>query len=236
MAVMGRVLPLLLVVVLAGSACALLPEPVPTGAYTAAAGEPHTVALAQTLYRAAQAAGADPVRYAFALVRTEDVTARAADETSFYFSKGLARQSAPVIDALVAHAVAHEVLGHGGKRRSLSLGISAGFTAIGIVVPGLGLIDFVVNPLIVRAYNRDQNLSADGKAIEILRGMGHDNPKRTLAQALLAAARANGGSKPGFMEAGLMAREPDLDARLAVLGFLESPTTIALKAPAPDER
>jgi len=234
MAVMHRVLPLLLLVALAGSACALLPEPVPTGAY-AAAGKPQTVTLAQTLYRTAQAAGADPARYAFALVRTEDVTALPAADTSFYFSEGLARQPAPVIDALVAHAVAHEVLGHGGKRRSLSLGISAGFTAIGIVVPGLSLMDFVVNPLVIRAYNRDQSLSADAKAVEILRRMGHDNPKRTLAQALLAAARVNGGPKPILMEGGLMAREPDLDVRLAALGYLESLTTLALKAPAPDE-
>jgi predicted Zn-dependent protease len=182
MAVMLRVLPLLLLVALAGSACALLPEPVPTGAYTGAAGAPHTVTLAQTLYRAVQAADDYPARYAFALVRTANVTALATDNTSFYFSDGLARQPAPATDSLVAHAVAHEVLGHGGKRRRLSLGISAGFTAIGIVVPGLSLLDFVVNPLVIRAYNRDQNLRADAKAVEILRRMGHDDPKRTLAR------------------------------------------------------
>ncbi len=236
MAVVRRVLPLLLLVALGGSACALLPEPVPTRAYTAPPGEPPTVKLAQTLYRAARAAGDDPARYVFALIRTSDVTALAAADTSFYFSEGLARQPAPVADALVAHAVAHEVLRHGCKRRSLSLGISAGFTAIGIVVPGLSLMDFVVNPLVVRAYTRDQSLSADVKAMEILRRMGHDNPKLTLARALLAAARINSSPRRGLMEGGLMAREPELPARLAALGYLERPTALALKAPTSDER
>ena len=41
-----------------------------------------------------------------------------------------------------------------GQRRSLSLGLSAGFTVLGIVVPGAGLLDLLVSPLVVRAYTR----------------------------------------------------------------------------------
>ena len=98
------------------------------------------------------------------------------------------RQPAPIIEAVVAHEVAHEVMGHVGTRRKLSLSLTASFGALGIFVPGAGLLDFVVNPLVVRAFGRHQELKADQKAVEILRAMGQPAPRRTLANALEAIA------------------------------------------------
>ncbi len=194
---------------------------IPRGAYFPDPKTTRTTALAETLYRAAQAAGDDPVRYSFALLRSRKVVALSADETVFYLSEGLAVQPPAHVDALVAQAVAHEVLGHAGTRRRLSIGVSAGFTVLGFVVPGLGLADFVVNPLIVRAFTRDQELDADHRALDIMRMMGHRTPRRTLASALRAAGAVNGPTKGG-----LLATEPELDARLAALEPLE-PTELA---------
>ena len=213
-----RSIGLLVVVILATSACALLPTPVPKRAYYPDTTDPRTRLLSESLYRAAVAAGDDPGRYSFAMLQTWKVTAVTADQGVFYFSDGLAVQTSAHVDALVAKEVAHEVLGHAGKRRALSLGVSGGFTAIGFVVPGLGLMDFVVNPIIVRAFTRDQTLDADRKAVEILRAMGHEAPRRTLAAALRAAASLNGPRNGGP----LLATEPDLDDRLTALEPLES--------------
>lgn len=175
-----------------------------------------TRALAETLYQAARAAGDDPGRYSFALLATRDVSAYSADDATFYFSEGLARQPRAVIDALVAHEVAHEVLGHAGQRRALRWSLTAGFTVLGFVVPGAGLLDFVVNPIIVRAFGRDQEIAADLRAVEILRIMGHGEPKQVLVDALRAAHAVN-GAKPG----GVLATEPTLEERLAKLGVVE---------------
>ena len=79
-------------------------------------------------------------------------------------------------------------MGHVGTRRKLSLSLTASFGALGIFVPGAGLLDFVVNPLVVRAFGRQQELKADQKAVEILRAMGQPAPRRTLATALQAIA------------------------------------------------
>jgi hypothetical protein len=76
----------------------------------------------------------------------------------------------------VAHEVAHELLGHRGQRRTLSLGLSAGFTMLGVLVPGTGLLDLLVTPLVVRAYTREQEMAADRKAVELLRSIGYDAP------------------------------------------------------------
>lgn len=224
---MRRSVAFLLVVLVLTSGCALIPPTHPDGAYFPSPRESHTIAISHTLYRSAQAAGDDPARYSFALIRTSDVTAYAAEDATFYFSEGLARQPQRHIDALVAQKVAHEVLGHAGRRRTLSLSMTAGFAVLGIIVPGLGLADLVVNPLVVRAFSRDQELDADRRAIEILREMGHEAPRRAMADGLRAATAAN---PPGGI--GLLATEPDLAGRLAALEPLEPVAEVAARAPA----
>jgi Zn-dependent protease with chaperone function len=172
--------------------------------------------LAEALYRAARGASENPERYSFAMIRTAEVRAHTGEDATFYFSEGLARQPGRVVDALVAHEVAHELLDHVGERRALSWSLTGGFAILGVVVPGLGLLDFVANPLVVRAYTREQELSADRKAVEVLRDMGHAAPRRALAEALRAAAAIN--SPP---DRGPMASEPALHDRLAALEPLE---------------
>ena len=214
----------LLVVTAVLAACATYPD----GAYYPPPNAPATATLSHTLYRAAHAAGDDVERYSFALIQTDAITAFAADDATFYFSEGLARQPQAHIDALVAQKVAHEVLGHAGARRILSRSVTAGFVVVGVAFPGLGLLDLLVNPLIVRAFTREQELAADRKAMEILRAMGHPTPRRTLAGALRAAAAVNGPVKGG-----LFAAEPELVGRLAQLEPLESRGEMTAHAPTP---
>src|SRR5439155_1107459 len=164
----------LLAVIAILAACATHPD----GAYYPQPKDPRTVTLSHTLYRAAQAAGDDPERYSFALIQTDAVTAFAADDATFYFSEGLARRPQADIDALVAQKVAHEVLGHAGARRTLSLSVTAGFVVLGVVLPGLGLLDMLVNPLVVRAFSREQEIAADSRGVEILRAMARAAQRR----------------------------------------------------------
>ena len=225
---MPRSLAVLVMLSLLTAGCALLPPSHPDLTYYPSPRDPGTIKISRTLYRAAQAAGDDPDRYSFALIQTTTVTSFAADAATFYFSDGLARLPQRHVDALVAQKVAHEILGHTGKRRTLSLSLSAGFAVLGLFMPGLGLADFVVNPLVVRAYSREQELDADQQTIEILRDMGHAAPRFTLAGALRAAAAANPPISP-FFEQRILAREPDLEDRLAALEPLEPTTFVAIR-------
>ena len=208
--------------------CALIPPSHPDRAYYPSAGDPAALRISQTLYRAAQAAGDDPAYYSFALIHTPTVTSFAGDDATFYFSDGLARLPQRHVDALVAQKVAHEILGHTDKRRTLSLSITAGFAVLGLFVPGGGLADFVVNPLVVRAYSRQQELDADQRTIEILRDMGHSAPRQALAGALRAAAAVNPPASP-FIEQRILAREPNLEDRLAALEPLEATVVVAVR-------
>lgn len=213
---MGRHL-LLLGLLLAAAGCASFPE----GAYYAESRDPSARVLAEALYRVARAADDEPARYSFAMIRTRSVAAYVADDGVLYLSEGLARQPLAHVEAIIAHEVAHEALGHAGQRSSLWLGLSGGFTVLGVMVPGLSLADLVINPLVIRAFRRDQEIAADLKAVEILRDLGYPAPRRTMAEALQAAAKIN-GPPPG----GIFAVEPPLAERLAALEPLE-PVTLA---------
>ena len=193
---------------------------VPRGAYFPSPGDPDTLRVARTLYRAAVAAGDVPDRYSFAFVTTPVAAVHSDEDMTFYVTDGLLRQPARVIDAAIAQEVAHEVLGHTGSQRKLSLTISAGFTAVGMLVPGVGLVDFLANPLAVRAFSRKQTLDADQKAVEILRGMGHAAPRRALAEALQVLDTVS--PRPKEELDGWLARRPPLQERLDALAPLEA--------------
>jgi Zn-dependent protease with chaperone function len=224
---MLRSLGLVTVLTLA-TGCALIPPSHPDLAYYPSPRDPAATKISSTLYRAARAVGDDPDGYSFALIQTKTVTSFVGPDATFYFSDGLARLPQRHVDALVAQKVAHEVLGHTGKRRTLSLSITAGFAVVGLFVPGGGLADFVVNPLVVRAYSRQQELDADQRTIEILRDMGHSAPRQALAGALRAAASANPPASP-FIEQRILAREPNLEDRLAALEPLEATPVLAVR-------
>jgi Zn-dependent protease with chaperone function len=197
------------------SACASAPE----GTYFARPADPGTPRMAEILSRAAVAGGDDPARYGFAFIKSPTAAAYSDEDAVFYFTDGLMRQPTPIIEAVVAHEVAHEVLGHVGTRRKLSLSLTASFGALGLFAPGAGLLDFVVNPLVVRAFGRHQEMQADQKAVEILRAMGYREPRRTLATALESLAKYTPREREGLE--GLLATHPSIDERLTALEPLE---------------
>ena len=128
---MLRSLALVTVLTLA-TGCALIPPSRPDLAYYPSPRDPGAIKISHTLYRAAQAVGDDPDYYSFALIQTNIVTSFVGADATFYFSDGLARLPQRHVDALVAQKVAHEILGHTGKQRMLSLSITAGFAVLGI--------------------------------------------------------------------------------------------------------
>jgi Zn-dependent protease with chaperone function len=200
-------------VLVTSAACTTVPD----RAYYPRPGHGETTTVAEALHRVAQAGSDDPSRYSFAFVESRDVSAYTAEDATFYFTEGLARQPLRVMEPLIAHQVSHELLGHAGQRRTLSISLTAGFTVLGVLLPGASLLDFLVSPLIVRAYTRDQVIAADRRAIELLRAMGYEAPRRSMADALSEAARVNGPPRGGWL-----ATEPDLTDRLAALEPLET--------------
>ena len=200
---------------------------VPSGTYLPSLTDPDALKVSNALYKAAQAAGDDASRYSFALVKSPQAQAWTAEDATFYVTDGLARMPVHIIEPLIAHEVAHELLGHLGQKQALSLSITAGFAIIGVLVPGASLADFVVNPLVMRAYSREHELQADARALEILQAMGYQAPRRALYLALQAADVRNGKTKE---EGGMLATHPKMTERLAALHPLEPPLSPVAEA------
>src|SRR2546429_9265263 len=91
---------------------------VPERAYYPNPAAPETRVLAEALWRAAKAASDDPGEYSFAMIRSNDVSAYTVEDATFYFTQGLTRQSAKVMDTPAAHEVAHELRGPIGQLRA----------------------------------------------------------------------------------------------------------------------
>src|SRR5258705_4804609 len=136
----------------------------PAGTYYPEPRDPNTARVATTLYLAASAAGDDPKRYTFAFIRTRHPIVYTDEDATFYISDGLAAMPMPVLEGTIAQAVAHEVLDHVGTRRRMSAGMTGGFSIAGLFVPGVGILDYIVKPLVVPALSRQPELHADTPA------------------------------------------------------------------------
>ncbi|GEM_PF-220420 len=189
---------------------------VPKGAYRADPSSPQYQRLARSLYRAGGAAGEKAERYKLGMIRSWEINAANAGAGVFYFTDGLASQPQEIIDGVIAHEVAHEALGHVGKSIVISVAISTVFAVLDAKVPGLRYGDELVNPLVVRAFGRSQELEADQKGVEILRKMGYSDPERVMLQ-VLTLLRDRYGRTGG----GLLATHPNIEDRISEIAKLQ---------------
>src|SRR5262245_59078804 len=221
----ARVIDSMLGLAVLSSGCAGLPS----NTYYPDLTDPITAPVPATLHPPAVAARDDPTRYSFCVIRPRHPVAYTDEDATFYFSAGFARMPTPVLDAMVAHEVAHEVLDHVGTRRRMSVGMTGGFSIAGLFVPGTGLLDMMLNPLVVRAFSRQQEIEADRRAVEILRSMGDPTPRRSLAAAI--RAREDAPVKRQVAPSGSLDTRPTLQARLDALEPLEPAPLAQAAAP-----
>jgi len=67
---------------------------------------------------------------------------------------------------ILCHEFAHIKFQHWEKNYAAAQGITTGFRVLNILIPGAGLGNLIVNPLITRAYSRSQELEADAEAVQ----------------------------------------------------------------------
>jgi hypothetical protein len=189
--------------------------------------------VALALIRAGKAAGEKVETFKMGMIRSQTINAANAGAGVFYFTNGLAAESREVVDAVVAHEVAHEALGHVGTKIITSVVISTVFAVLNAQFPGVGYADQIVNPLVVHTFSRAQELEADRKAVEILGKMGYREPARTMCEALTLLR-----DRYGRLGGGLFATHPNIEDRIAEVAKLQPPApsplmTARVSPPAP---
>ncbi len=86
------------------------------------------------------------------------------------------------LNALCAHEVAHKIKGHYGKKVVVSTLVTGTFIGLGYLIPGVGLLNHAVNPLVTKGFSRTVEMEADETAIKAMPQLAL--PKNTYSRML----------------------------------------------------
>jgi len=113
---------------------------------------------------------------------------------------------------VVAHEVSHKKLGHYGKKVLASTITTTVMRIADIAVPGLGLLNYLVNPLVTNTFSREFELDADRMAAQIVR----DQRGVSIERSISALVRLKDLSKGGASFR-LLSTHPPIDDRIQKL-------------------
>ena len=115
----------------------------------------------------------------------------------FYVTTGLLEKANDDrLQAVLAHEVAHDDLGHVAKAQVLGTGLNIGIVLLDQLFPGSGSITPIAGQLIARGYSRNEEYAADRHGVELLRRVG--KPKEAMIDTLSWLMQTSGGSEGGF--------------------------------------
>jgi len=123
------------------------------------------------------------------------INAASAGGGEFYVTTGLlARADDRRLQAVLAHEVAHDDLGHAARAQALGLGLRLGMILLDRVVPGSGAVTPIAGTLIARRYSRSEEYAADRHGVALLRRVGGSKEQMIDALTwLLGEAGERGG-------------------------------------------
>jgi len=159
-----------------------------------------------------RAADRPPERIRVGVLSDRSINAANAGGGEFYVTRGLLeRANDEQLQAILAHEVAHNDLGHVAKAQQLQAGVGLGAALLEEVLPQAAVITPIAGTLVTRAYGRNEELEADRHGVTLLRRVG--SSKDALERALTWIAQASGGDSGG----GWFATHPATSDRIQAL-------------------
>jgi Zn-dependent protease with chaperone function len=143
------------------------------------------------------------------VVDDPQINAGSAGSGQFIVTTGLLRQANDVhLEAVLAHEIAHDDLGHVYKIQTLGAGLDIAAVLLDQVFPGSGQLTPFVGNFAIRAYGRNEEYAADQHGVVLLRRL-HPNGKERMVDTLVWLQQTTGGSSGGFF-----ATHPATDDRI----------------------
>src|SRR5262245_12244646 len=131
------------------------------------------------------------------LVDDPSINAANAGNAQFMVTTGLLQKANDdQLQAVLAHEVAHEDLGHDAKAQTLGAGLNIGMIILDQILPGSGSITPIAGELVARGYSRREEYAADRHGVELLRRIGR--PKEQMIDTLTWLMQVSGPSGGGF--------------------------------------
>jgi Zn-dependent protease with chaperone function len=115
----------------------------------------------------------------------------------FFVTTGLLQKANDArLQAVLAHEVAHDDLGHVAKAQALGAGLNIGMVVLDQLIPGSGAITPIAGALVARGYSRREEYAADRHGVELLERIGR--PKEQMIETLTWLMQSEGSSEGGF--------------------------------------
>jgi Zn-dependent protease with chaperone function len=132
------------------------------------------------------------------VVDDPSINAANAGDAQFMVTTGLLQKANDdQLQAVLAHEVAHEDLGHVAKAQTLGAGLNIGMIILDQIIPGSGAVTPIAGELVARGYSRREEYEADRHGVELLRRIGR--PKEQMIDTLTWLMQASGPSGGGFL-------------------------------------
>jgi Zn-dependent protease with chaperone function len=131
------------------------------------------------------------------IVEDARINAANAGGGEFYVTTGLLEQANDGrLQAILAHEVAHDDLGHVAKAQALGAGLNIGMIILDQLIPGSGAITPLAGQLAARAYSRKEEYEADRHGVVLLRRIA--KPKELMIDTLTWLMQTSGSGSAGF--------------------------------------
>ncbi len=132
------------------------------------------------------------------VVDDPQINAGSAGSGQFIVTTGLLRQANDQrLQAILAHEIAHDDLGHSAKAQTMGAGLNIATVLLDQIFPGSGQFTPIAGSLAIRAYGRNEEYAADAHGVTLLRRINLDG-KRMMVDTLTWLERTAGGSSGGF--------------------------------------
>ncbi|MFQ5803611.1 MAG: M48 family metalloprotease [Candidatus Methylomirabilales bacterium] len=143
------------------------------------------------------AAGLRPAKIYIAMKKAPDINAGSVGDHHFVISPALLTIDNPcLVWGIVAHELAHDILGHPKKQLRAATGVGILSGVAGVFVPGAGYLVQGAGWLGLRSYGRGQEVKADRQAVALLETAG--KPPWALRYALELIGDAYGDRGGGW--------------------------------------
>lgn len=169
-----------------------------------------------SLLRMAQCRQLDPEFIRVAIIESQEVNAATIGGSAFLLFDGLERATDQQLDAVMAHEVAHDVLGHIDQTLERASTVANITNVLGALVGAEPTAREEVyswaTALTLPCYSREQEIEADAEAVRILRDAGYDDPTGVFRNTLSWLRACHGESGGGFLDS-----HPSVSERLELL-------------------
>jgi len=150
------------------------------------------------------------------IAKSPEINAISFGEGRFLVWEGVGRLPVWAIDSIMAHEIAHDALLHSRKASELAdlMDFLAEFVGLaGATEEGEETLKDFMRSAALPEYSRSQEFAADSKAVELLKGIGYEEPSLTMRNTLQFLV-----DKYGDTGGGLLDSHPSTRERLQSLG------------------